>query len=319
MRVLERTLLIVALVIAAISLVVLAARPSFSAISIAGLVLALLFCGIAIFVKLARLEQRLGERQIPSPEDWGVVTRRLGHGVGSVQESTRRAIVRDIGSLLTLHELVAIKGETPAHAPWVAQPETVLALVGYVRELPDDAVVLDIGSGLSTVWLGLAAQQQGRGIRVVALEHDPEFAVNTRAALARQGLLDFVDLREAPLEGVIVEGEKYAWYAASTYQGLENVGLVFVDGPPGSTGDGARFPALPLLASSLIDGALLVLDDTNRSEERAIIKRWIADPGLDGRAIHERDLDHATVVRFQRSPATDPPQRIAKPEENGKD
>lgn len=249
----------------------------------------------AILDRLVPFTAELGQES-----EWTRVARRLGRGVGSVQESTRRAVVRDIAALLTLHRLVDVKGETPPLAPWVALPETVLALVDAVRRLPSGAVVVDIGSGLSTVWLALAAAAEDRGIRIISFEHDETFARATRANLGRQGLDDAVDLRVAPLEPISIDGDQYEWYAESSYRGLDNVHLVFVDGPPGSTSATARYPALPLLASALVDGAVIVLDDANRSDEKAIIEMWgsLAPAGLT--VALDRELGNAAVLRVSR-------------------
>jgi predicted O-methyltransferase YrrM len=288
-------------VIAIASLITWAVRPAWALEALGGLVCAALVGAIGLSIRLSRLERRLAAAPGPTAKEWATLTKRLGYGAGSVQESARRAVVRDVGALLTLHEVVEVRGETPPHAPWVALPETVLALVGYVTDLPEGALVLEIGSGLSTVWLALAADQQKRGIRIVSLEHDPEYAAATRFALARQGLADAVDLRVAPLEPVDIGGESYSWYAKATWSDLAGIDLVFVDGPPGSTSDLARYPALPELAPCLADGATLLLDDTNRSEEQAILERWTTGDFAGGRASIERVLDHATVLRFDRS------------------
>lgn len=55
---------------------------------------------------------------------------------------------------------------------------------------------------------------------------------------------------------------------------ISNVDLLVIDGPPEATGNWARYPALPLLREKLRSGAVVVLDDTHRADERAILEAW---------------------------------------------
>ncbi|QRN79239.1 MAG: class I SAM-dependent methyltransferase, partial [Nocardiopsis sp. BM-2018] len=61
---------------------------------------------------------------------------------------------------------------------------------------------------------------------------------------------------------------------------LKRIGLLFVDGPPQATGAQARYPAVPALLSHCTDDAVIVLDDADRPDERALGDRWIAEHRL---------------------------------------
>ena len=65
-----------------------------------------------------------------------------------------------------------------------------------------------------------------------------------------------------------------------------------------------RYPALPLLHLHLAEHALILLDDTNRPDERLIAQRWLAEiPGLQQ---DERFADSEFIIfRFTR-PETNP-------------
>ena len=52
--------------------------------------------------------------------------------------------------------------------------------------------------------------------------------------------------------------------------------LLFVDGPPGSTGPFARYPVVEKLGSRMATGGIVVMDDTNRDDETAIVADWRA-------------------------------------------
>jgi hypothetical protein len=70
---------------------------------------------------------------------------------------------------------------------------------------------------------------------------------------------------------------------------------LFVDGPPGAIARQVRYPAFPLLADRLAPGATVVLDDSRRSAEAAIVKAWKQE-SFRGRRLREvRSLDRATA------------------------
>ena len=100
----------------------------------------------------------------------------------------------------------------------------------------------------------------------------------------------------APLIDTAVPGrENQPWYDISVLPDLPTVDLLFVDGPIGATAREARYPAYPLLADRLAPGATVVLDDTGRPAEAAIVKAWKQE-SFRGRRLREvRRLDRATA------------------------
>jgi predicted O-methyltransferase YrrM len=120
-------------------------------------------------------------------------------------------------------------------------------------------------------------QQAGRG-RLVALEHAPEYARATRVEIAAYGLEDYATVLDAPLVDHVIEDEKWSWYELGPDVPGE-VDLLLVDGPPGTTVALARYPALPLLRDRLAPGAVVLLDDGDRDDERKIVQRWKAELG----------------------------------------
>jgi hypothetical protein len=123
-------------------------------------------------------------------------------------------------------------------------------------------LVVECGSGRSTVVLADAAAEYGG--RVVALEHDREFAKETRwMMLDHRGV---VDVRWGWLED--------GWYPRFLWEDLHGIGMLVVDGPPGGIGRYARQPALPLLRDRLLPGCVVVLDDCDRPDEQQIMRDW---------------------------------------------
>ncbi|MEV6581255.1 class I SAM-dependent methyltransferase [Streptomyces sp. NPDC051582] len=156
---------------------------------------------------------------------------------------------------------------------WAAAPDLLLYLAEQIRSRRPSLVV-EAGSGTSTLWLATALRAFGIPGRVVSLEHDAGYHERTVREADRLGLGDIAQVRLAPLEQHTVQGESWSWYAEAAWRDLSGCGLLFVDGPPGPTAPLARYPAVPLLAGALTPGALVVLDDYDRDEEKALVARW---------------------------------------------
>jgi hypothetical protein len=54
---------------------------------------------------------------------------------------------------------------------------------------------------------------------------------------------------------------------------LSDIGLVICNGPPGQT-KGGRFGLIPQIKASLKQGAVILMDDTIRDDERSIIEKY---------------------------------------------
>jgi hypothetical protein len=100
----------------------------------------------------------------------------------------------------------------------------------------------------------------------------------------------------APLVDTAVPGRgNQAWFDISVLPDLPSVDLLFVDGPVGATAHQARYPAYPLLADRHASGATVVLDDTGRPAEAAIVKAWKQESFCGRRLREVRRLDRATA------------------------
>lgn len=155
-------------------------------------------------------------------------------------------------------------------------PSALGELARTVAERQPD-VILELGSGLSSLILGLTVKRLGRG-RVVTYDHDPEWATETRRRVAALGLDDLVTVVYAPLVEIDVEGTRRRWYDLADALPSEPIDLLVVDGPPAALdGDGlTRWPALPILDPHLSDRAIVFVDDVDRKGERLMVERWIA-------------------------------------------
>ena len=188
---------------------------------------------------------------------------------------TKRAMyetVQEVEALSQLEQLFTGALPRPLLGGFAMTPTAMLALFGEIQK-NKPALVVELGSGTSTLWIAQALKLNGVG-RLVSIEHLEEFHAKTLAALRNSGLEEWVDLRLAPLEEVDINGETFNWYASSSIQGLKNIDIFIVDGPPGFTGPLARYPALPLLVGSLAERSLVIVDDADREDELATVKRW---------------------------------------------
>ena len=194
-------------------------------------------------------------------------------------------------------ELVEGLASMPALGGWAATAPTVIYLVESVLASERPPVVLECGSGTSTVWLAAAVRRRGDG-RVVALEHDVAYAEQTRRDLARHGLEKVGTVADAPLIECTTTSGTAPWYDVSALGDLSGVTLLFVDGPPGATAPHARRPAFELLVDRLADDAIVVLDDTHRRVEREIVDAWTTE-AMNGRRLEVvAQVGRSTVLRL---------------------
>jgi predicted O-methyltransferase YrrM len=151
---------------------------------------------------------------------------------------------------------------------WALRPEALELLAELVRE--GRTTVVECGSGLSTVTIAKELRELGEG-RVHALEHSPEWAAATRAALAGEAVEEHATVIDAPLRD--------GWYDRAALERLpaSGVDLLLVDGPPANDPgiQRSRYPALPALAERLAPGAAIVLDDAD-PRRRALGVRALA-------------------------------------------
>lgn len=197
-----------------------------------------------------------------------------GRTVERVVPAVGKQTFAQLEALRNLNAVLPTSGVMPATRGWAASPDLLLVLVDLVTtERP--SLVLECGSGASTLWLALAMRRFGIDGRIVALDHEPVYAGKTRDLLARHDVLDLAEVRDAPLESFEIGDETYRWYAKRAWEDLEGVDFLFVDGPPAVTGPKARFPALPLLAKSLSPRATLVLDDLIVPDMQETVRLWL--------------------------------------------
>jgi hypothetical protein len=131
--------------------------------------------------------------------------------------------------------------------------------------------ILDCGSGLSTVLLGLVAERTGS--TVWSLEHQAFWAERIAASLARH---DFrrVNVCHAPLRSF----GTFDWYDVDAAALPRDIALVVCDGPPEHT-RGGRYGFLPVMRDHLAPGCVILLDDATRPVEQRVLDQWARELG----------------------------------------
>ncbi|MCR6648032.1 MAG: class I SAM-dependent methyltransferase [Cellulomonas sp.] len=162
----------------------------------------------------------------------------------------------------------------PPTGRWAMDARSVAHLLDLVRA-QRPGLVVELGSGTSSVWLGYELTRIGG--RLTSVDHDEVFAGLTREALTRHGLTEVAEVRVAPLTDL----DDSVWYDRDALADLDAIDLLIVDGPPGSLGERVRSAAMPFFAERLAPGALVLLDDSDRPDEAAIAQEWAEEFGLE--------------------------------------
>jgi predicted O-methyltransferase YrrM len=226
------------------------------------------------------LASRIGNLGVESQRTLGTV-RRIETKIDIDLKTEVKQTFRQLEALQNLNAVLPATDVLPATRGWAASPDLLLVLIDLViSERP--SLIVECGSGASTLWLALAMRRFQIDGRIIALDHDPVFGGKTRDLLARHDVGDLAEVRDAPLESFSLDGETYSWYARRAWEDLTGIDLLFVDGPPATTGHQARYPALPLLNGSLSPVATVVLDDLVVPDMQKVLRLWLdAYPKFD--------------------------------------
>lgn len=180
----------------------------------------------------------------------------------------------DIGqteSLIALGQRLLPRRPLPPMVGFAIAPDFALLLTTLIADEKPELVV-ETGSGVSTLVTAYALEKLGRG-RVIALEHDAGYAAKTRAQIELHGLSAYAAVVHAPLEPLVVNGEKHVWHALAALDGIRNIDLVIDDGPPRYLGKMLRYASLPIFMERMSARGIFVLDVVG-DEERVILGQW---------------------------------------------
>jgi Methyltransferase domain len=209
------------------------------------------------------LRQRLTRvlpRWIKSPVRDAVQRHRLGVAIARLLQLPMGQLP-GAGLLEALSRAWGNKAFSP-HLPFLAEVATQAARA--------EAPILECGSGLTTIVLGLLAGR--RGIPVHTLEQMPDWFARISTVL-RRNRIPGVQLHLTPL----IEYGSFEWYELPEVEWPSEFRLVVCDGPPNL---GGRYGLLPLVGSHLPAGAIILLDDATHPDEILVRQRWRAERRL---------------------------------------
>ncbi|WP_223144844.1 class I SAM-dependent methyltransferase [Psychrobacter sp. ANT_WB68] len=210
-------------------------------------------------------------------------------------------IYSQLESLSWLQRRLLPNTQLPSLRGWASSPDVLVRLHTHIMEAKP-AVIVEFGSGASTLVIADALSQNGTG-KLFSIENSKYYGAQTLSHLQQNHLQGWVDLRIGELEKWDAEhinsedaDKPSTWYPKSLVKNIKNIDLIWVDGPPGNTCLYSRYPALPALFDQLSSRIEVWMDDTVRQEERDICENWAKKYGFD---VHyyplEKGLGRLTV------------------------
>lgn len=182
---------------------------------------------------------------------------------------------RQIEGLLALHSVIRFRAPPPPFRGWAIGPDFAVVLWEIIQN-HCPSIVVELGGGVSTVIAGYALEAVGAG-RIISIDEDAGQTAKTEKLLARPRLTSVAEVRVAPLREMEAAGRVTLWYDLAGFVDLDDIDLLIVDGPAqhGRVTPQIRFPAAPLLYNRLARNAIILVDDANRSHERAMVAEWL--------------------------------------------
>jgi len=172
--------------------------------------------------------------------------------------------------------------------------EGYAANIDYLQEVAKNAAttsgpILECGSGLTTLLLGMLAGR--RGVVVRSLEHSPEWRQRIAGVLTENQISN-VEVLSSPL----LDYGDFAWYDPPLQKLPEHFRLVVCDGPPGTT-KGGRYGLLPVFGPRLPGGTVILLDDADRPGELELVNRWQREVDIAAEFFNKPAGSFATLVK----------------------
>lgn len=198
---------------------------------------------------------------------------------------SQNLIYTQLESLSWLQNRLLARTQLPPLRGWACSPDVLLRLHTHIIET-QPKVVVEFGSGSSTLVIADALSQNGTG-KLISIDHSEHYGAQTLNELRRSDLQSWVDLRVGELEPWDGEhlnpdsSKQSLWYPVSILKDIENIDLMWVDGPPGNTCPYSRYPALPALSTNLSEHIEVWMDDTIRKVEKDICGDWSQRYGFD--------------------------------------
>lgn len=225
---------------------------------------------------LAALPAALAALLFAPDASWALVVGVSVAIVSAAIAATGHRVDRQVRNSADASLVAALLGDqAPSLGTWSIEADFAQLVAGEIqtgREL-----IVECGSGATTLVVAACLKARGSG-RLLTIEHDARFAVQTRRRLDSADLSEYVDLVVAPLVEQRYGSVSTPWYDETSFAEHlpDAIDLLIVDGPP-STHTWARWPALEYFARLLAPEAVVLVDDGRRRDERRTVFRWSAE------------------------------------------
>jgi predicted O-methyltransferase YrrM len=195
---------------------------------------------------------------------------------------------RQIQSLMYIYSSLSLRRPLPPMRDMAISPDFAATLVSTILERRPKTI-LEFGSGTSTLLSSYCLEQIGSG-KIISIDHEGQYAEQTRESLRNHGVDRYAEVIHAPLRELSLPTGKWKWYDTAFLESLPEIDLLVVDGPPAWLQSLARYPALPVLRKHLSHSAIVLIDDADRPDEQEMVKRWLAEFAVFSRSslLHEK-------------------------------
>jgi len=156
---------------------------------------------------------------------------------------------------------------------WALSPDAVVHILAELQQR-DDPVMIEFGSGQSTVIFASYFKRRGKG-RLISVEHDAVYAANIMKQIEALGLMEYVESHVVPLKDYtdVQTGNVSKSYDLTCVKKERKLDVVLVDGPPMSFGILTRYYPIHWSLENLAVAGKIFLDDADRPNERLIVQR----------------------------------------------
>ncbi|MFK8104938.1 MAG: O-methyltransferase [Saprospiraceae bacterium] len=195
----------------------------------------------------------------------------------NVQNQLVRDSFSQVSPLQYLHQILPLRKALPSMRGYVASPD-FLAILADLVLTKETKTIVECGSGVSTIVNAYLLEKLNAEGHIYSLDNDAHYAGITRDNIAYHDLSDWATIVHAPIQDFTLGQAAWKWYATDFLKDLPtSIDLIVVDGPPSTLQKNARYPALPLLFDRLSPTACIIVDDCNRSEDKASVERWLKE------------------------------------------
>ncbi len=192
---------------------------------------------------------------------------------------TAKKEYNQIESYISLVMEIKPRNILPTTRKWAGSPDFLKYLYTFIQDNKPNTIV-ELGSGVSSLVCGYSLEKNNRG-KCFSIDHEGFFADKSRKMIIDHELDKFVEVRHAPLEANLFGNDEYNWYQLQQFKDIEYIDLLIVDGPPASTGNKARNPAVYALLDKIDENTVILLDDGIREDEKTIAEEWSKLLGKD--------------------------------------